>query len=874
MTGSVAEQDALLALFDELLTLTAQAREQRLLNVDNATAQLLRAMLAVDTAPEKKLPEVPFASIAQSWEGLEPGQRLGSFELLRLVGRGGMGQVYLGRRVGEVQQQAAIKVQLPLVATDETLRRFRLERQILAGLEHPAIARLIECGEDAQGRPYYAMEWIDGVTIDQYCAEHKLDLKSRLRLFAQLCEGVDYAHRHLVVHRDIKSSNVMVTRDGQPKLLDFGIAKALDAHTAAMDSTATHARFFSPNHAAPEQVRGQAISIGCDVYALGVLLYELLSGVRPYALDGLSPREIEEQICELTPPLPSAQLSALQLGDSAAAERLAMQRGGTRTSTLINTLRGDLDRIVLHALRKRPQERYASAAELRADIQRFLRGEAVLARGMGRGYRVRKFIGRHRLATTLASGFVSALSVFAVLLWLQAGALRQERDEVARQLHRAEIERARAEQVTAFIEQTFAQADPSQALGEKLTVSDVLDIGARTLDFAQFDDPQLRHRMQLTLARVMQSLGRDAEAAALAAQVDAQLPALQRLASLRLHAESVSYQGDDAKAIALSERALTLLSSTLDVPKPDQGRTWLMRGRVLRGANDKEGALAAAERAIALLDPSVEDQFVDHAQAQRLRARVLMTLDQIGPARTQLQALLDSQQRKLQKHHPAMLDTLRLLAYAYTTMGELDKAESLLAQQIDSSEKVFGADSLQRAFALNGRAILRTEQRNLQGARADYGETLRILRGRLNPDHAMLALVVANSGELELLLGEPKRAERHYREAVAIALRSVDRDGENTAYLRLGLGSALSDLGKLDQAEPEIAAGLRGLSAIKGLTYALAVGEKALWLARKGRAAESRTLWREALPILARETQPHSPARQRLERSLRALGSS
>jgi eukaryotic-like serine/threonine-protein kinase len=874
LTATAAEQDALLDLFDELLALSAAEREPRLAALDAQTAELLRAMLIADTQAERQLPQVPYASLAQRFEGLEPGQRLGSFELLRLVGHGGMGQVYLGQRIGEVQQQAAIKVQLPLIATEETLRRFRLERQMLAGLEHPAIARLIECGEDAQGRPYYAMEWVDGLTIDRFCDEQQLDLRARLRLFAQLCEGVDYAHRHLVVHRDIKASNIMVSQDGQPKLLDFGIAKALDGATAAMDSTATHARFFSPHHAAPEQVRGEAITIGCDVYALGVLLYQLLCGLRPYELEGLSPRAVEEQICELAPPAPSARLAAQRDRDAPSAEQLAKVRGASRIAGLIHALQGDLDRIVLHALRKRPEERYASAAALRADVQRFLDGEAVLARGMGRAYRARKFIGRHRLATALAAGFVIALSAFSVVLWIQARALRQERDEVAKQLHRAEIEQTRAEQVTAFIEQTFAQADPNFALGEKLTVSDVLDTGAHTLDSAQFDDPSLRHRMQLTLGRVMQSLGRDGEAAKLVANIDPRLSPAERVASLSLQSESTAFVGKIEQARQLSDTALALLSANPGITRAEQGRAWFARGRVLRAADDKHAALEAANRAIDLLDPQANSQYLIYSQSLRLRARLLLALGESAASRAQFEALLQSQKEHLPAHHPAMLDTLGLLAYQYTVIGDLDKAENLLSQQVESAEKVFGSEALQLAFALNGRGALLVERGEANRARTDYQQALRIMRAHLPPDNPTVPMVLYNMGELELLLGDLAEAQVRYREAVAIATKIDAPDGGNRAYFRLGLGSALSDAGRLDEALPEIEAGLAGLSAVKGATYALAVAEKALWLARRGQIEESRELWEEAQPILAREISAENRSRQRLERSLRFLGSS
>ncbi len=872
MTAAAAEQDALLDLFDELLTLNEPEQAQRLALLDPQTAHMLRSMLVADARPDSGLPEVPFASVASSWDGLEPGQTLGNFELLRLVGRGGMGQVYLGRRLGDVQQLAAVKVQLPLVATDETLRRFRLERQMLASLEHPAIARLIECGEDAKGRPYFAMEWIDGVSIDAYCDQNKLGLKARLQLFAQLCDGVDYAHRHLIVHRDIKTSNIMVTTEGQPKLLDFGIAKALDTPAAAMDNTATHARFFSPNHAAPEQVLGAAITIGCDVYALGLLLYQLLCGLRPYELTGLSPREVQAQICELTPPAASVRLAALQRSDGAAANLLAQQRGSARSATLIHALHGDLDRITLHALRKRPEERYANVAELRADVQRYLAGEAVLARGMGRGYRLSKFVGRHKVATALAAGFSIALCIFLLTLMLQAAALRRERDEVARQLQRVKVEQARAEQVTAFIEQTFAQANPAQALGKKLTIDDVIDAGARTLNYAQFDDPELRHQMQLSLARVMQSLGRDAEAASLVADIDPQLPATRRLASLSLQSESVAFSGDTAEAMRLSDEAERLLANEPDIAGAEAGHAWLARGRVLRIAGERKAALAAAERAIALLNPSVDSEFVRYSEALRLRARVLLGLGESAPAQAQLSELLQLQRQRLPRYHPAKLDTYRLLSFELTLTGKLEEADTLLAEYVASAEKVFGADSLQLAFALNGRAILRTEQGDRDRASSDYDTTLAILRKRLGEDSATVGLTMANAAEMELLLGDASAAEARYREAVAIAKRNDDSHGENVAYLRLGLGSALSDLGRLDAALPHIDAGLSGLSAVKGLTYALATGEKALWLARKGRLQQSAALWQEAQPILARETPPSNRARQRLERSLRSFG--
>ena len=409
-------------------------------------------------------------------------------------------------------------------------------------------------------------------------------------------------------------------------------------------------------------------------------------------------------------------------------------------------------------------------------------------------------------------------------------------------------------------------------MGEKLTIDDVIDTGARTLNYAQFDDPELRHQIQLSLARVMQSLGRDAEAASLVADIDPQLSATRRLASLSLQSESVAFSGDTAEAMRLSDEAARLLANDAGIPPAEAGHAWFARGRVLRVAGERSAALAAAERALALLDPSVDSEFVHYSEAMRLRARVLLGLGKSAPAQAQLRELLQLQQQRLPRYHPAKLDTYRLLSFELTVTGKLDEADALLAEYVASAEKVFGADSLQLAFALNGRAILRTEQGDRARASADYDTTLAILRKRLGEDSATVGLTMANAAEMELLLGDAGAAEARYREAVAIAVRNDDSHGENVAYLRLGLGSALSDLGKLDAALPEIDAGLSGLSAVKGLTYALAAGEKALWLARTGQTQQSAALWQEAQPILARETPPSNRARQRLERSLRSFG--
>ena len=321
------------------------------------------------------------------------GDRIGPYAIERRLGEGGMGAVYLAARDDDqYHKKVAIKLVRSELRTTEIVGRFRSERQILANLDHPGIARLLDGGATASGGPYVVMEFVDGVPIDEYCAAGGLSVKARLQLFLKVCAAVAYAHRNLVVHRDIKPANILVTKDGEPKLLDFGIAKLLtpDALTE-YPRTMAHERLMTPDYASPEQIRGEPITTATDIYSLGMLLYELLTGVRPFRTEGLRPTECERLICEATPAKPSA--------------------AGDRR----RELEGDLDGIILMALRKEPSRRYGSVEQVAEDIVRHLDGLPVTARPDTWRYRAGKFASRHRLAVA-ASMVVFLTLVTAVVL--------------------------------------------------------------------------------------------------------------------------------------------------------------------------------------------------------------------------------------------------------------------------------------------------------------------------------------------------------------------------------------------------------------------------------------------------------------------------
>jgi serine/threonine protein kinase len=330
------------------------------------------------------------APMTESFVDPSIGRRIGAYRITREIGRGGMGAVYLAERAdSEFRLSVAVKLIKRGMDTDFILRRFRNERQILASLDHPHIARLLDGGTTEDGLPYFVMEYIEGLPIYRYCDERKLTLRERLALFRKVCDAVHYAHRNLVIHRDIKPSNILVTPDGKPKLLDFGIAKVLNpeiAEAITLDPTATAMRLMTPEYASPEQVQGLRVTPATDVYSLGILLYELLTGHRPYRLRNRAPHDIARVICEDEPPNPSVRITSpddllpapAQAEDHTTLSYLYWSRGST-VESLRRELAGDLDNIVMKALRKEPERRYQTAEELRDDITRYLEGRPVLA---------------------------------------------------------------------------------------------------------------------------------------------------------------------------------------------------------------------------------------------------------------------------------------------------------------------------------------------------------------------------------------------------------------------------------------------------------------------------------------------------------------
>ncbi|HEY2845373.1 MAG TPA: serine/threonine-protein kinase, partial [Bryobacteraceae bacterium] len=379
-----------------------------------------------------------------------PGYRVGPYELQECIGRGGMGSVWMATRFdSEFKKRTAIKLVKRGMDTQEILRRFRLERQVLAGLMHPNIAALIDGGSTADGLPYLVMEYVEGTRIDRYCEKHKSTITERLTLFRHVCAAVQYAHGNLVVHRDLKAGNILVTAEGVPKLLDFGIAKLIRSEhsTLASAETRPEQRPMTLDYASPEQVRGEAITTATDVYSLGVLLYKLLTGKSPYGQHSGSDSALRKAICEKEPLKPSSViLTDAKAVIPQATQRMDLAEEETREKArrrLKKKLAGDLDMIVLMALRKEPQRRYASVEQFSGDIRRYMEGRPVLARSDTFGYRSAKFVSRNAVAVAATAMFVITLLGAAIFEQRSAAGAAREVAAVEDRLRVIEAESVR-----------------------------------------------------------------------------------------------------------------------------------------------------------------------------------------------------------------------------------------------------------------------------------------------------------------------------------------------------------------------------------------------------------------------------------------------
>ena len=761
------------------------------------------------------------------------GGILGHYTLAARLAEGGMGAVYRAQRSdGTYSEQVAVKVLRRGLDSEQILARFRAERQILARLRHPGMANLLDGGITPDGRPYLVMEFVDGLPLDRYCDDNDLDLPARLRLLRTVAEVVQHAHRNLVVHRDLKPGNIMVTAEGQVKLMDFGIAKLLGPHqeAGAAPATVEDARIMTPGWAAPEQILGEPITTATDVFGLGLVAYRVLTGRWAFGDEHSTRAELSRATCDQAPARPS----------HAAAGR-HMELGLDR----------DLDNILLKALRREPDERYASPGHLAEDLTRYLEGHPVLARPATFGYRLGKFLRRHGRAVVSAA--VVTVGIIGLLAWNNVR-LENERD-------RARLGEAKAREVAGFLTEIFAEADPNQSRGADLTAREILERGATRVDEQLAHQPDMQATLRDALGQVYRSLGMFPEGRR---QLERSLD-LKRGFYGADHpelAETATALGDLESQAGRFERADSLLTAALAIrrgqnpPDPRAVATIQQyRGLVaLRlGQNDK--ALHLYDEAQAGFE-ALRGEEASTALSICLNDKALLLLEmgRRDEAEPLFRQALELQGRLLGRDHPEYANTLFNLSLLLRERGDYAAAEPVLREVLELDRKHYDANHPTLAYSLSSLAGSLAFTGRLQEAETLFAEALAIRRATLTAGHPN---VIKSIGSLGLTLcreGRYQEAEPLLREAVELARQHLGPHRILAGRLD-DLGWLLADTNRLDEAlalHRESLAMKREILGPEHKNTAITLMQMAKVFRLQGQLGEARRHQEEALAISRR----------------------
>lgn len=787
------------------------------------------------------------------------GRRVGPYRLLRPLGEGGMGAVYLAERAdGQFSKEVALKL-LPLgMSTEGARRRFRAERQILAGLEHDGIAGLLDGGITDDGTPWFAMEYVAGLPLDVHCDEHRLSLAARLDLFLQVCDAVQYAHGKLVVHRDLKPRNILVTKAGKVKLLDFGIARVLEEGRADPGTvTRLASRPMTPAYASPEQVRGEPVTAATDVYSLGVVLYRLLTGRFPYEIRSTSPTGIEAVVCRVYPDPPSAVATRPDTGsgsddsgEATSPEALARARR-LSPERLRSRLHGDLDAIVLQALRKNPENRYGSVAELAGDLRRHLGSRPVTARRPTWRYRAARFLRRHRM------GLAAAL-VVAVLVGAAAAA-------TAVQANRAEVERDRAEEAATFLTSVLEQLGPEHVRRAQVEPRNILDGGVERIRTELAGRPLLQARLFDAMGEVYQYWGLYPDArrlleTGLGLRIRTLGEDHPAVAESRLHLGILGYELSDPGADTFFTSAIATYRRHLEPNHPDLRWALVNYGVALRDRGDYAGAerrfreiiesdggpadtpdatVAMAQtylgkiltvrgsyaEADSLLRAAVAARQALHGESHPVVANALDALGELQLARGDTEAAartfggaLSIRYDFFGESHPDVGVSLHNLAHVERARGNPQRAEWLIRRSLGIALPAFGEESADVAKLVEPLAEIRLELGDAEEAEALYLEALAIWeRQAAHLAHPSKARVLEGLAELRLARADAQGAEPLLRDAVELRERMLPAGHWRTAVARGKLGVGLTALDRRPEAEAQLTEAYETLSRTRGV---------------------------------------------------------
>jgi len=752
---------------------------------------------------EKKEPAERTATLGSAGE---TGQTIGPYHLRQKIGEGGMGEVWVAEQLKPLRRTVALKVIKAGLDTKQVIARFESERQALAMMDHPAIAKVFDAGETEQGRPYFVMEYVHGIPFTAYCDQNRLTTQERLELFKHVCEGVQHAHQKGIIHRDLKPSNVLVAvQDDRPmpKIIDFGVAKAT-AHRLTEQTMFTELGMLvgTPEYMSPEQAEmsGLDVDTRADIYSLGIMLYELLVGALPFdpaTLRRAGLDAIRRQIREVDPPRPSTRFSTLGDGTAAAARNRR-----TEPNRLMSQLKGDLDWITMKCLEKDRIRRYASASDLAEDLERHMSHQPVVAGPPSAAYRARKFVRRHRLGVGFAATAVLMLVAFAVTTTVQARRVARERDRANQEAERANREAAAATEVADFLTGLFRVSDPEEARGRTVTAREVLDKGAARIDSELAKDPVLQARLLMTMGDVYLNLGvLDRAEELVARSVAIRKERLEPEAPDTLRASSLlgaiyDLRGKTDEAERLLESVLPVERRVLGEDHPNTMKTLVNLANLYdsQGRYDKSGPLKKEvfERRRRVLGPDN----LDTLGSQYNLAVSAYRAENFEEAERLLVDVTAAFTRVVGSDHPNTLTAKDLLATVYLRLGRLAEAGQVYKDVYETRRRVLGPDHMDTLGSELGLANVASKEKRFKDAEALYRETLAAQERTLGRDHIDAISTCASLGNMLINAGRYDEAEVVWKDTLGRMERGLEPGHPATANCLVSLAQVEAHRGR------------------------------------------------------------------------------
>jgi serine/threonine protein kinase/tetratricopeptide (TPR) repeat protein len=800
MTASVKTWAEVKDLLHEAIQLSAAERASFLDRVCTADAALrgeLESLLYVSDALPDDFLSAPAPFLEEgNLELVEGAVFAEHFRLLRRLGEGGMGQVWLAEQTAPMRRAVALKLIKAGMVDSAVVQRFKAERQSLAIMDHPAIAKVFDAGATPQGQPYFVMEYVPGLTITDYCDEKGLGIQARLELFIQTCDGVQHAHQKGMIHRDLKPANVLVVEvDDKPtvRIIDFGLAKAIAPASGEAQLTRFALFAGTPGYMSPEQLAAGSSDVDTrtDVYSLGVILYVLLTGSTPFDARRWREKPLDELLRHLREDEPAAPSSRLRDEDSQA---LAEARGGDPRK-LARQLRGDLDAITMQALAKDRSLRYASPSELAADLKRFLSHVPIAARPASAGYQLRKYVRRHRVAVAAAAVLILLLGTFSVVLAVAVVRISRERDRAAR--------------ITDFMTGMFKVSDPSEARGNSVTAREILDKASKDMGAGLALDPEAQTQMMHVMASTYTNLGLYARARELAEHtLEVRKNLLggddpRTLDSMSLLGWILARQGHDAEALAMERQALEGERSRRGAEDPQTLETMDHLAVIVQHQGNFEQAEALERKVTEAAIRRLGAESPLALQSMNHLGNALLGQGRYREAEQQYRRLLGVERRIWGADHPESLKALANLAWAISAQDRMAEGEQLYRESIALQRRVLGPDHQNTIVAMQGLANLLSIDRQAAEGEQLMRDALAALLRTLGPDHPHTLNCQNNLAEILYVEDNFAAAESLHRQTLAARSRVLGPEHLDTLLSRSNLAQVLIAQGHYEEAEQD-----------------------------------------------------------------------